>query len=128
MFYEIIYENGEVSVAEYDSDEAALSAVTEQHDRAKAGGKNGPQGIPASRIVRVLVYPVHPGSLYEDETLSKDEVEAQLKDVLRDQDVVNVPMLAEVVKSFAHPMVTPENPHDSRFKMEEDRELELELA
>lgn len=127
-FYEVIYENGEVSVAEYANDDEAVAAVTAQHERAKAGGKNGPQGVPASRVVKVLVYDVHPGSLYEDETLSSDEVQAQVKDLLKDKDVVNVPQLAEIVKSFTHPMRNPENPHDSRFRMDEDRELELGLA
>ena len=44
MYYELIYENGEVSVANYDTDDVALEAIEEQHNRAKTGGKNGPQG------------------------------------------------------------------------------------
>lgn len=128
MFYEIIYENGEVSVASYDTDEEAIAAVTEQHNRAKAGGKNGPQEAPASRIVRVLVYANHPGDYGTNAGMSKDEVSASIKDLLKDIDVVDVQHLAASVSNLNHPMQTPETPHDTRFKQPEDRELELELT
>lgn len=127
MFYEIIYENGEVSVAEYASDEEALTAVTEQHNRAKAGLKNGPQAGPASRVVKVLVYPNHPGT-YAGGGLSADEVQSSIKDLLKNIDVVDVQQLAMAVSGLNHPMVSPESPHDSRFKQPEERELETGLV
>jgi len=123
MYYEIIYENGEVSVANYDTDEDALAAVTEQHNRAKAGGLNGPQGGPASRVVKVLVYSSHPGDYGTEGGMSTDEVNAGIKDLLKGVDVVNVQNLAAAVSALNHPMVTPESPHDSRFKMDSEREL-----
>lgn len=128
MYYEIIYENGEVSVANYDSDEDALAAVTEQHDRAKAGGLNGPQGGPASRIVKVLVYSSHPGDYGTEGGMAADEVKSSVTALLKGVDVVDVQQLAMNVSALNHPMVTPETPHDSRFKMQEDRELETGLS
>lgn len=127
MFYEVIYENGEVSVAEYATDEEALKAVTEQHNRAKAGLKNGPQEAPASRITRVLVYPNHPGS-YSGGGLAADEVQSAIKDMLKGVDVVDVQQLGVAVSSLNHPMKDAENPHDSRFKQTEERELETGLV
>lgn len=123
-FYEIIYENGEVSVANYDTDEQALAAVTEQHNRAKAGGKNGPQEAPASRITRVLVYANHPGDYGTGGGMSVDEVKADVSALLKGVDAVDVQQLGQAVSALNHPMVTPETPHDSRFKMDSDRELE----
>ena len=123
MYYEIIYENGEVSVANYDTDEDALAAVTEQHNRAKAGLLNGPQGGPASRVTKVLVYSAHPGDYGTEGGMSTDEVNAGIKDILKGVDVVDVQQLAQAVSALNHPMVTPASPHDSRFKMQEDREL-----
>lgn len=125
MFYEIIYENGEVSVASYDSDEEALRAVTEQHNRAKSGQKNGPQEAPASRVVKVLAYNTHPGAYNPDGTLSADEVQAALKDMLKGVDVVNLAQLGVAITNLAHPMQDAESPHDSRFRMKESKELDL---
>lgn len=130
MFYEIIFESGEVSVANYESDEEALAALTEQNTRAKSGGKNGPQGGPATRIARVLKYDVHPGSLNEDGNLSADEVKSAMGDVLKamtdSNGVVNVAALANAISGISHPMVNAEGAHDSRFKMAEKGELSLE--
>ena len=127
MFYEIIYENGDVSVANYDTDEEALAAVTEQHTRAKEGKKNGPQDGPASRVTKVLVYANHPGD-YAGGGMAADEVQASIKDLLKNIDVVNVQELATAVSALNHPMQDAAGPHDSRFKQEEDRELETGLV
>lgn len=128
MFYEIIYESGEVSVASYDSDEEATAAITEQHNRAKNGQKNGPQQAPASRIVKVLVYSTHPGSLYEAGGMSSDEVKKRVDELLKGHDVVDPGALALQLQSITHPMHPEVAVHESRFKMDADRELKLELA
>jgi hypothetical protein len=128
MYVEIIYENGEVSVANYDTDEQALAALTEQHERAKAGSLNGPQGAPASRITRALVYANHPGDYGTEGGMAADEVKASISALLKGVDVVDVQQLAQNVSALNHPMVTPESPHDSRFKQEPDRELETGLV
>lgn len=127
-YYEIVYESGEVSVASYESDEEASRAILEQHNRAKSGLKNGPQEAPASRIVHVWVYPTHPGSLYEAGGMASDEVKSAVADLLKGKDVVDPAALALQLQSITHPMIPDAGVHDTRFKMEADRELELELA
>ena len=106
------------------ADDDALSAIEEQHNRAKTGGKNGPQGGPASRIARVFVYATHPGDYGTEGGLATDEVKSSLNDMLKGVDVVDVQQLAQSVSALNHPMVTPASPHDSRFKMESERELD----
>lgn len=75
-FYEIIYENGDHSVACYDNEEEMLSAVKEHHDRAKNGLRGNPEGtltetgtpvgaVAAIRVARVLEYEDHPGNTHD---------------------------------------------------------------
>lgn len=129
MFYETVFETGFSSVAEHEDDAAALSAVTAQHERAKSGGKNGPQGSPAERVSAVFVYDAHPGSLNEDGGLSADvlssELDVLVKSMKDKNGVINVMLFAEAVGGLLHPMMNPETPHGSRFKMEAVRELDL---
>ena len=127
MFCEVIYENGEVSVAEYQTDEEATSAVTEQHNRAKQGGSNGPQGAQASRIVKVLKYDTHPGDYGTHGGLSVDEVKTSINQLLTGAEAVDVQQLAQSISILNHPMQAPSTPHDSRFKMESTGDLELDL-
>ena len=129
MYYEIVYEDGSVSVADYASDADATAAILEQHNRAKIGGKNGPQEATATRIAKVFVYAGHPGDYGAGGGLAADEVLASVKDLLKGRDVVDVQQLAVTVSALNHPMATGEvGAHDSKFKMESERELELELA
>ena len=128
MFAQIIYENGEVSVAEYQSEAEATSAVTEQHNRAKNGDKNGPQEAQASRIVKVLKYDTHPGDYGTHGGLSVDEVKTSINQLLEGAEAVDVQQLAQSISILNHPMVAPASPHDSRFKMESTGELSLELS
>ena len=127
MFCEIVYEDGTVSVAEYKDDAEAKSAVMEQHDRAKTARTNGPQELPASRIAKVFVYDKHPGDFNADGTLSSDEVQAAIKDLVKGVDVVDVMALSQAVSNLAHPMQEPTGPFGSRFKAKETGELELSL-
>jgi len=128
MFYEIVYEDGTVSVADYPSDDAATAAVMEQHNRAKAGVKNGPQEASATRVAKVFVYPTHPGDYGAGGGLAADEVLASVKDLLKGRDAIDVQSLAVSVSALNHPMVNEAEAHESKFKMEADRELKLELA
>jgi hypothetical protein len=125
MYAELIYENGEVSVGNYDDEAQLMAAVTEQHNRAKTGKPNGPQGATASRVARVLTYDTHPGDYGTHGGMAKDEVKASIDALLKDVDVVDVQQLASQVSALNHPMVVPENPHDSRFKMEATGEVDL---
>lgn len=130
MYYEIVYETGEMSVANYDNEAQALSALAEQQRRAVNGLEAGPQGGPANRIARVFEYAAHPGSLNEDGGLSADVLNSELKDLVKEytdkNGVVNVLVFAEAVAGLVHPMTAGEvSPHDSKFKMTEARELDL---
>lgn len=126
-FYEIVYEDGTVSVADYASEEDATGAILEQHRRAKEGGKNGPQEGVATRVAKVYVYSQHPGDYGTEGGLSVDEVKAAIDAVLTGVDVVNVQQLAQYVSSLNHPMKPDAGAHESKFKMEHDKELELTL-
>lgn len=128
MFCEVIYENGEVSVAQYDDEAQATAAVTEQHERAKSGRPNGPQGAQASRITKVLMYDTHPGDYGTEGGLSSDEVKASINTMLEGVEAVDVQQLAAQVSALNHPMVAPQTPHDSRFRMESTGELETGLS
>lgn len=129
MFYEVIYEDGSVSVLSGNSDEEALSGVENHHLRAVSGEAGGPAGGSATRVKRVLVYDVHPGDFRADGLLSADEVNEELKGLVKamtdKNGLVNVLALAENLKTIVHPMIDAELPHDSRFKMQEERELTL---
>ena len=132
-FYEITYETGRSSVAEYLDDDEAKSAVLAHHERAKNGESGGPVGAPAERIAKVRVYKVHPNELNPEQTVSADvlskEVAALVKAMADDNGVVSVDQFAIEVRGLTHPMVqTKEHSFDSNFKMKEDRELSLELA
>jgi hypothetical protein len=84
MYYEVIYETGAHSIAQYDSDEEAISAITEQHNRAKNGMLGGPAGTthPAERIVRVLKYHRHPVELNEAQLANADDMSAKLGEIV----------------------------------------------
>lgn len=127
MYYEIVYEDGTGSVADYPDDDAARSAVLEQHNRAKTGQKNGPQEGPANRVVKVYAYATHPGSLYEAGGITADELKSRMNELLEGHDVIEPAAFALQVQSITHPMVFGAEAHESKFKMEADHELELEL-
>jgi hypothetical protein len=127
MFYETVFEDGTGSVAEHADDAAAIAAVTEQNERAKTGKKNGPQEATATRVAKVFVYPTHPGDYGTEGGLSSDEVKASVTELLKGKDVIDVQQLAMAVSALNHPMVGDAGVHDSKFKMKEERELELSL-
>jgi hypothetical protein len=129
-FYEVVYETGEVSVADYADDAEALSALGEQNRRAVSGEQAGPQGGPASRIAKVFKYNEHPGSLNEDGTLTAEVLNTELTDLVKQytdkNGVVNVLAFAEGVTGLVHPMNLGDvAPHDSKYKMTPTGELDL---
>lgn len=132
-FYEIAYETGRRSVAEYASDAEAHAAVAEQDRRAREGVTAGPQGGAAERVSKIYKYKYHPNEYNPEQTASSDvvekEVSALLKALADKNGVVNIDQLAVQVRGLSHPMVTPEHAHDSQFKMQEDAAFTLdELA
>ena len=143
-FYEVIYETGNRSVMEAPDDETALAGIKDHHQRATKGevgrgastertdlspGEAGynPQVMdyPAERVARVLVYEKHPGDYGQDQTVSKEVFEEQLKAYVADKDVINVMEFSAFARDLSDPHAMPEGMHDSQFKMEEARELDL---
>lgn len=128
MFVEVVFETGRSSVMQVDSEEEALAAMAEQHRRAKAGEKNGPQGGPAERVVKGFVYDRHPDDWNAADTLTGDELKKtipKLIEALADENgVVPVGQLSSEVRGLTHPMLNMSGPHDSNFRMEEKKVID----
>ena len=127
-FYEIVYETGRMSVAEYADDEEAKSAIGAHHARATAGGVGGPVGQPAERIAAVYVYDAHPDDAGKSVSadVAKKELEAVLKNVTDSNGVVNMEELAYAVRQAGHPMVDSlDKPFQSRYKVKERKQLDM---
>lgn len=129
-FYEIVYETGRLSVAQYGDDEEALSAIGEQHRRAKNGEAGGPIGGPAERIRAVYVYDKHPDEYNYDQTMSADvfkkELAARVDAVADENGVVSIDQFVFEVRGIVHPMVDSiDTPFASRYRMKESKQLDL---
>jgi hypothetical protein len=124
--YEIIWESGEHSLANYADDDEMTLAVLAQHDRAKNGEKGGPAGAVATRAVKVFKYATDPGEI--SDSLSADEVKAQLSeavDALADENgVTYLPDLVGIVANVRSATVQSA-PHDSNYKMEAEKEFPI---
>lgn len=142
MYYEVIYESGAHSVAEYADDDEALSAINAHVERAKAGEpatassttrtdvEPGPTTTwPAERVVKVLVYDRHPDDYSSDaNNVTADVANKTVADIakgLADKNgVVSMQELAVAVAQSTNPRVDSK-PHETNYKMKEVRELEL---
>lgn len=131
MQYETIFEDGSHSVANYANDEEALAAATAHHERATKGQpallSDAEGRVKATRIVKLLAYEAPPGDLLEAQVLPADEVEAQMKELLKaatENGVVHVPTLAARVRDLTNPFINSD-PHDSNYKAKEAREVAL---
>lgn len=110
--YEVIYETGNHSLADYTNDVEALSTLKAHHDRATKGEEGGPSEHKAERIVKVLVYDSHPVDFVPPVYVASSVEGLPVNEALAS--------LAEL----ASPLVNSA-PHESNFKMPEVRELEL---
>lgn len=128
-FYEVIFENGTCSVMCCQDDDEAMSGVLEQHNRAKQGLLNGPQGAPSDRVVKVLKYDRHPNEWNPDNALPEDQLLSELKALIKasadENGVVAVGEFASEVRALTHPMVASD-PHESNFRMKELSVIEVE--
>jgi hypothetical protein len=123
-FYEIIYETGNNSIASYENDEEAMSAVKAHHERAKQGQAaqaSNPEMGPAERIARVLKYDEHPATYMESQAVKAGEVQAVVN-AAAVGDLVSVPEIAAAVRDITSPVVSGDA-HDSNYKMPEVDEL-----
>jgi hypothetical protein len=133
LFYELIYETGRSSVIEVASKEEALNAMGEHHRRARMGEsslKTAENAPPAERIVKALEYDRHPNEWNPSDTLSVDELNSALPDLVNsladENGVVPVGALAVEVRALTDPMATDKGPHDSQYRMESVGEITLE--
>lgn len=132
MYAEIVYETGRMSVAQYDSEDEAKSAIAAHHARAVRGETGGPVGQPAERIRSVYLYDQHPDAYNEAQTASADvvakEVEGLIKKMKDENGVVQIDALSLAVRDISHPMkqgTERADSFDSFYKMKESRQLDL---
>lgn len=123
-FYEVIFETGSHSVAEYADDAEALSAIGAHHDRAITGAVGGPSGHPAERIKRVLKYKDHPGDYNASQLVTTDQIVEELNLLSMGTDSVSAPEAMSAIALAASPVLdTRETPHESMYKATEVEEL-----
>jgi len=125
-FYEVIFETGEYSVLEADSDEQALKFVKEQHRRAVDGESGGPGGWPASRVSKVCKYDEHPGEYIASGMVGLKEAQAAVESVAMG-DQVSVWEAAAAIRDLSNPLKAESEAHESNYKAPEASELEAKL-
>jgi hypothetical protein len=119
-FYEVIFETGTRSVAQYADDEEMLGAVGAQHSRATSGQSGGPPGHPAERVTKVEKYETHPNDLNLDQVMSADVMKAELDQAVQDsseEGSVSVPAMVIAVRGLTSPLVDEPGPQESQYKM-----------
>lgn len=125
-FYEVIFESGAHSVAEYEDDTQATEGLQAHHNRALNGEAGGPAGQPAERLKRVLVYDRHPAEYGSTFTAPPKQITDAVNRVIKSSgDQVDIPEVISTLFQEADSMVTGNHPHESQYKMQEERELEL---
>lgn len=131
MQYEVIYEDGSHSVAEYLDDAEALAATGAHHERATRGEaallSDTTGTVKATRIVKVLKYDKPPGQMLSAQVLPIDQLESELPAILKtatDDGVVHLPTVAAMIRDLSNPFVDS-GPHDSNYKAKEVEELSL---
>lgn len=133
-FYEVVFETGSNSVAEYADDAEALAANEVQHDRAKSGLPGGPTGHSAERVVAILKYDKHPAEFGADQAWSADvatKTTAELIKGLADENgVVSKTELAAAILNTSEAIVRLEDRKqgESLYKMKEKASLDLPFA
>jgi len=140
MYAEIIYEDGSFSVASVDNQDDLVASLKEHHERAKVGapihGSFAPheRPIPATRIVRVLLYDQHPADIPEvvsadvAKSLATEAVKTVAADTSPDsggKGLVDLYALGHELLPKA--LLTDTGPHESNYVMESVDELDPAL-
>lgn len=129
-FYEIAYEDGSRSVAMYEDEAEAKSALTEANDRAKNGQGsllNASSDEPfraASRVRAVFVYDEHPDDYNMEQTATPKDIKAAVEKAAIG-DMVSVHEVAAAVRDLSSPLI-PEDEQEafgSQFRAKESDEL-----
>lgn len=141
-FYEIVYEPGTKSVAFYEDDEEAMSALSAHYARATSGepatpsesgthpSPDAPTGIgtwAAERPVKVFVYNEHPADfgVTVDDAQARALLDEALTATESAEGQVDVAQLAANVRNLGSPLAENPGPQDSQYKAPEERELDL---
>jgi hypothetical protein len=126
MIYEVIWEDGSHSLANYENDDEMKSAVGAHHNRAVKGESGGPAGGPAGRIVKILKYDSDPAE--SSDALSADEAKAAISDAIDDaadeNGVLDLSRLHNIVSSLRSSQVSS-GPHESNYKKEAQEEFAM---
>src|SRR6476619_1281754 len=107
-FYEIVYETGNVSVAEYADDAEALEGAGAHDKKAREGGQAGPQGGPAERVAKIYKYAEHPDNYNTEQTASADVLQKEVSELIKaladKNGVVSIDQLTLEVRGLTHPI------------------------
>jgi hypothetical protein len=127
-YYEVIFETGEHSIAFYEDDNEAASALAAHHSRALKGElfqTRSPQDTPAgpaTRIKRVFKYDEHPVEYTASGLVSVDEAKAAI-DRVAVGDQVSVWESSAAIRELVNAEVNTA-PHESNYKAPESGELD----
>lgn len=125
-FYEVIFETGVHSVANYEDDNEALRALEAHNTRAMKGEVGGPTGHAAERVKRVLKYDKHPAEVGENQNVEVNALKEQVGAVIDNAalgDEVSVPEVAAGIRNITSPLIMDNAPFESDYIMAESGEL-----
>lgn len=125
-FYEVIFEAGDHSVMQADSEDEIVAALAEQHQRAKSGLPGGPAGHRADRVTRCFVYDEHPGDDKHVVEVDPKAAVSRFKEVLDSNDVTaeGNANLQELARQLVPPVVLDTPVHESNYAYKETGELD----
>lgn len=125
-YYEVIFENGDFSLANSD-EEGILSFARVHHQRAKSGLPGGPAGDhKASRIVKILDYGDNdPADVPRH--VSKDVAKKQVASALDGATEEGVTDMVAVANAVEFRPLVESAPHESNFAAEQAKELDPSL-
>ena len=132
-YYEIVYETGNHSIAEYADDEEASNALQAHHDKAKTGQSAtpesqtrtdlgdapvaGPTSWPAERIAKVYKYDKHPADLGSDNKVNAETLHDTIDALKNEEGLVDTGAASSVVRNASSPFMQAEGPFDSDYAM-----------
>jgi len=146
-FYEIVYETGRHSVANYKDDAEAAQALSTHHSRAVSGTTSTPTSTPrtdldpndpslpsaqaewpAERISAVFKYDNHPADYLAGQEISAADLTRSITSMvgaLEQDGTVSVPQLAAQIRDLTNPTTLGQRePHDSNYRMEATGQLD----
>ena len=125
-YFEVIFENGDFSLVNAESEEAVVEACRIQHERAKSGLPGGPAGERAERVARVLPYGDNdPAEVPQH--VSKDVAKKQVMAALETGTEDGVTDMVAVANAVEFRPLVDSGAHESNFAAENGEELDPAL-